>query len=68
MASTRGVRMEIETIEQLQRLSRALGRPQAEVLRLAVTRAYQVTLRDVKWGPLLRLIEQAGDGSDQAPE
>jgi hypothetical protein len=64
MASTRGVRMEIETIEQLQRLSRALGRPQAEVLRRAVTNAYQATLRHAKYGPILQLIEQANDDGD----
>lgn len=58
MATTRGVRMETETIQQLQRLTWATRRTQAELLRQYVGRAYAATLADPKYGPRLRMAEQ----------
>lgn len=58
MAVTRGVRMETETIDQLHRLTRALGRTQAELLRIYVARAYRETLDHPKYGSMLRMVEQ----------
>lgn len=64
MASTRAVRMELETVAQVQRLSRACGLTQNEVLRRAVQTAYELTLKSARYGPILRLMEQAGTDED----
>jgi hypothetical protein len=62
----RGVRMEAETIEQLQRVQRGLGKHQAELLRQYINRGYQAALGHPKYGPLLTLVEEMA--AEQAKE
>lgn len=49
--------MKGETIAQLKRLTRAVGKPQAELLQAYVSSGYQAALADPKYGPVLRLLE-----------
>lgn len=58
MATTRGVRMEEETIVQLQRLCKVRSKTQAEYLKDIIGWAYQKARQDPQYGPWLIAIEE----------